>query len=120
MRKGPQMGTCFESRTQESLLAFACHFRKSSATLEDALAFPEIQCFEGFEPRTLRLLLFLRNSSDFGAADLSCYQNRLSLFGGGGGSSRSGRDSGIWRIQGCLERHISVGKKDTSGDFWIS
>ena len=58
------MGTCFESRTQESLLAFACHFRKSSATLEDALAFPEIQCFEGFEPRTLRLLLFLRNSSD--------------------------------------------------------
>ena len=64
MRKGPQMGTCFESRTQESLLAFACHFRKSSATLEDALAFPEIQCFEGFEPRTLRLLLFLRNSSD--------------------------------------------------------
>ena len=64
MRKGPQMGTCFESRTQESLLAFACHFRKSSATLEDALAFPEIQCFEGCEPRTLRLLLFLRNPSD--------------------------------------------------------
>ena len=64
MRKGPQMGTCFESRTQESLLAFAFHFRKSGATLEAALAFPEIQCFEGFEPRTLRLLLFLRNSSD--------------------------------------------------------
>ena len=64
MRKGPQMGTCFESRTGESLLAFAFHFRKSGATLEAALALPEIQCFEGFEPRTLRLLLFLRNSSD--------------------------------------------------------
>ena len=64
MRKGPQMGTCFESRTQESLLAFAFHFRKSGATLEAALAFPEIQFSEGFEPRTLRLVLFLRNSSD--------------------------------------------------------
>ena len=71
MRKGPQMGTCFESRTQESLLAFAFHFRKSGATLEAAFAFLGSSVFEGFEPRTLRLVLFLRNPSDLGDRVLS-------------------------------------------------
>ena len=70
--KSPQMGTCFESRTGESLLAFAFHFRKSGATLEAAFAFLGSSVFEGFEPRTLRLVLFLRNSSDSSRIGRSC------------------------------------------------
>ena len=54
-----------ERQNRRSLLhSRKSHFRNSDATGEAPLAFPEIQFLKGFEPRTLRLVLFLRNSSD--------------------------------------------------------
>ena len=64
MRKGTCLLNLHLGKRFTRLQSRKSHFRNSDATGEAPLAFPEIQFLKGFEPRTLRLVLFLRNSSD--------------------------------------------------------